>query len=177
MSWPEIRPGSTTSRRRLREERDGLLHRAGQEAIRELGPLYGGDPEGWRWGRMHRLTLVSPIRREGFAAALLGGGSHAMGGSQETLSRAAYDYNRPYDVSLSASLRMVMDRGFPTRSWPFCPAAFRPRSRPPARTGGTLHERGGSLMWFSDRKTGKRPDGPALLRGNRVGFETEGGSR
>jgi penicillin amidase len=34
-----------------------------------------------------------------------------MDGSQETLYRASYDFNRPYDVALSASLRMVADLG------------------------------------------------------------------
>jgi penicillin amidase len=34
-----------------------------------------------------------------------------MDGSQETLYRAAYDFNRPYDVIMSASLRMVADLG------------------------------------------------------------------
>jgi penicillin amidase len=138
----------------FREARDDLLHRAGQEAIRELGPRYGGDPEGWRWGRMHRLTLVSPIRREGFAAALLGGGSHAMGGSQETLSRAAYDYNRPYDVSLSASLRMVMDLGDPDKVLAVLPGGVSGRLFDPHSKDQVEPFMNGEVRswWFSDRK-------------------------
>jgi penicillin amidase len=138
----------------VRETRDDLLHRAGLAAIRELGPSYGSDPEGWRWGRMHRLTLVSPIRREGFAAALLGGGSHAMGGSQETLYRASYDYNHPHDVTLSASLRMVMDLGDPDKIMAVLPGGvsgrlFDPHSKDqvePFMNGGVRY------WWFSDRK-------------------------
>ncbi|MDD5169098.1 MAG: penicillin acylase family protein, partial [Syntrophales bacterium] len=93
----------------VKETRDELFHRAGLAALREMGPLYGSDPASWTWGRMHRLTFVSPIRREGFGSGILGGGSHAMGGSQETIYRASYDYIKPFDVTVSASLRMVVD--------------------------------------------------------------------
>ena len=138
----------------VREARDDVLHRAGREAIRELGPLYGGDPEGWRWGRMHRLTLVSPIRREGFAASILGGGSHAMGGSQETLNRAAHDYNRSYDVSLSASLRMVMDLGDPDKVLAVLPGGVSGRLFDPHIKDQVEPFMNGEVRswWFSDRK-------------------------
>jgi len=68
-------------------------------------------PAKWTWGERHRITFVSPLRREGAGSAFLGGGAHPMDGSQETLYRASYDFNRPYDVTLSASLRMVADLG------------------------------------------------------------------
>ncbi len=160
--WPGNRPGLTMPRPRRPETRDDLLHRAGLAAIRELGPSYGSDPEGWRWGRMHRLTLVSPIRREGFAAALLGGGSHAMGGSQETLYRASYDYNHPHDVTLSASLRMVMDLGDPDKIMAVLPAVSPTPLRPSQQgPGGTLHERGSALLVVQRTgKSGKTPGRP-----------------
>ena len=99
----------------VRETRDDLFHRAALAALRELGPLYGSDPAAWTWGAMHRIIFSSPIRREGFGSGLLGGGSHAMGGSQETLYRASFDYNRPFDVTALASLRMVADLGDPDK--------------------------------------------------------------
>ena len=41
---------------------------------------------------------------------MLGGGSHAMGGSAQTLYRASYDYSEPgSQVVHSAALRMVAD--------------------------------------------------------------------
>jgi penicillin amidase len=49
------------------------------------------------------------IRQKGMGKSLLGGGSHEFGGSGETLYRGYYKFNKPYDVFVSASLRMVVD--------------------------------------------------------------------
>jgi penicillin G amidase len=94
---------------RIKETRDDLFHQAGIEAIREISPILGRDPEKWLWGKVHQLELVHPLRRKGFGKGLLGGGSHPMGGSQETLYRAMYDFSQPFGVTVSASLRMVAD--------------------------------------------------------------------
>lgn len=97
------------------EGRDDLFRQAAREVLRELGGRYGSNPDKWRWGKVHQLEFVNPLRREGLGKGLLGGGSHPMGGSQETLYRASYDFNRPFTVSFSASLRMVADLGDPDK--------------------------------------------------------------
>ncbi len=146
-----------TSTPSVKETRDDLFHRAGLAVIRELGPLYGSNPEGWAWGRMHRLSLVSPISREGFAAALLGGGSHAMGGSQETLYRASYDYNKPYDVTVSAALRMVVDLGDPDKIMAVLPGGASGRLFDPHYKDQVEPFMNGEARywWFSDEKIKK----------------------
>jgi penicillin amidase len=58
---------------------------------------------------MHRLEFVSPIMRKGALKGLLGGGSHPMDGSGETLYRAIHDFNEPFFATTTASLRMVAD--------------------------------------------------------------------
>jgi penicillin amidase len=138
----------------VRETRDELFHRAGLAAIRELGPRYGSDPEGWLWGRMHRLSLVSPLSRTGFLASLLGGGSHAMGGSQETLYRAGYDYTKPFDVTVSASLRMVADLGDPDKILAVLPGGVSGRIFDPHNTDQVGAFMSGEVRywWFSDGK-------------------------
>jgi penicillin amidase len=55
------------------------------------------------------MEFLSPIRRKGFGKSLLGGGSHPAPGSGETLYRGLYGFNEPFNVSISASLRMVAD--------------------------------------------------------------------
>ena len=40
---------------------------------------------------------------------MVGGGSHPAPGSCETLCRGMYDFNEPFGVAVSASLRMVAD--------------------------------------------------------------------
>ena len=61
------------------------------------------------WGDVHRVRFVSPLRRSGVGSDWLGGGDYAMGGSGETLMRARYNFNAPYDVAFFASYMMVAD--------------------------------------------------------------------
>ncbi|MCE5263306.1 MAG: penicillin acylase family protein [Deltaproteobacteria bacterium] len=95
----------------VKEGPDDLLHRAALLVLAEAKEAGEGDPATWQWGSHHRITFVSPLRREGAGSAFLGGGSHPMDGSQETLYRAKYDPSRPFAVKMSASLRMVADLG------------------------------------------------------------------
>jgi len=76
-----------------------------------LGSRIGQDPTKWLWGKVHQLEFVSPIRREGLGKGLVGGGSHSFNGSGETLCCCIYDFNNPFGVTVSASLRMVVDLG------------------------------------------------------------------
>lgn len=62
-----------------------------------------------RWGQIHRMIFVNPLMRKGPLKSLLGGGNYPMGGSHETLYRAAYSFVDPYDEQFGASLRMVAD--------------------------------------------------------------------
>ncbi|MBS3809024.1 MAG: penicillin acylase family protein, partial [Desulfobacterales bacterium] len=86
-----------------------IFHRAAVSAKSRLEKPMGKNPEKWDWGKIHRLEFVSPIMRSGFLKDFFGGGSHPMAGSAETLYRAIYSYTDPFDVTVSASLRMVAD--------------------------------------------------------------------
>ena len=48
-----------------KEGMSDLFHLAGLKAKEEFGKLLGKDVSTWSWGKVHRLQLVSPIRREG----------------------------------------------------------------------------------------------------------------
>lgn len=93
------------------ETMNDLFHAAALDADKRLVSLFGGDRKAWTWGTAHQIEFVNPLRRSGFGRSLLGGGRHPMGGSRETLYCAWYDYDKPFDVILSASLRMVADLG------------------------------------------------------------------
>jgi penicillin amidase len=92
-----------------RETMNDMFQRAALEVLKELSSRYGSDPESWRWGEMHQLEFVSPVMRRGLLKGLFGGGSHPMSGSAETLYRAYYKFNEPYNAAVTASLRMVVD--------------------------------------------------------------------
>jgi len=95
----------------IKETVDKLLHQAAFDVTETLGSRIGQDPTKWVWGKVHQLEFVSPIRREGFGKGLVGGGSHPFFGSGETLCCGMYDFNDPFNVTISASLRMVADLG------------------------------------------------------------------
>jgi penicillin amidase len=136
------------------ETRDELFRQAAIQARTELGEKLGSDPKKWRWGKIHQLTFVSPIRRSGFGSGLLGAGSHPMGGSGETLYCAVYDYNQPYDVVLSASLRMVADLGDEDKVLAVLPGGPSARLFDPHRDDQVGPFMNGDIRywWFSDRE-------------------------
>ncbi len=136
------------------EGRNEILLRAAREARAGLTRDLGADPSGWRWGRVHRHTLVSPIRREGFGKGLVGGGSHAVSGSVEALYRGLYDYNSPYDVTVSASLRMVADLADDAKVMAVLPGGVAGRVFHPNGTDQIDAFMDGTPChwWFSDRE-------------------------
>jgi penicillin amidase len=94
-----------------KETMNDLFREAAIQFVRDTSPTRGSDPGRWLWGDSHRIDFVNPIRREGLGKGFLGGGSHPMGGSGETLYRAIYSFDEPFSVTNSASLRMVADLG------------------------------------------------------------------
>jgi penicillin amidase len=97
------------------ETRDQLFHQTALEAARELRQQIGGPPSDWLWGKVHQIEFVNPLRREGSGKSLVGGQTHPMGGSGETLYRGWYDFDNPAWVTHSASLRMVIDLSDPDK--------------------------------------------------------------
>ena len=95
----------------IKETMDDLFHQSALDVAETLGSRIGQDPTKWLWGKVHQLEFVSPIRREGLGKGLVGGGSHSFNGSGETLCCGIYDFNNPFGVTVSASLRMVVDLG------------------------------------------------------------------
>jgi len=95
--------------RDVKETRDDLFHKAAQIASGKLRSSIAQDPKEWKWGKVHTIEFVSPIRREGFGKGLLGDGPHPFQGSGETLHRAIFPFHDPFKVNYSASLRMVAD--------------------------------------------------------------------
>ncbi len=91
------------------ENLEDLFHLAAIKAKDYLTPTLGPDHEKWQWGKVHTLELVNPIRRSGAGKELLGSGPMPMGGSGETLYRGWYDYDKPFEVTHCAALRMVAD--------------------------------------------------------------------
>jgi len=86
-----------------------LIQLAALKAKVELTDKLGQNVDAWTWGKVHQVVYTNPIRRSGIGKAQLGGGSHPMGGSGETLYRGLYAFNKPDETKYTAAIRMVAD--------------------------------------------------------------------
>jgi penicillin amidase len=136
-----------------KETRDDILRRAALTALHELSERLGPDPAAWRWGQVHALELVSPLRRKGFGKELLGTGPMPMGGSAETIYRARFAPDKPFDVTICAALRMVVDMADPDKIMAVLPGGVVGRQFNPHQTDQVPAFMNGQVLywWFSDQ--------------------------
>jgi penicillin amidase len=149
-----------------KETRGDLLRRAGLSALDQLSQRWGADPAKWRWGKAHTLELVSPLRRHGFGKELLGTGPLAMGGSAETIYRARFAPDKPFDVTISASLRMVVDMADPDKIMAVLPGGVAGRQFNKHQTDQVPAFMDGKALywWFSDEAIEKNTQHRLLLK-------------
>jgi penicillin G amidase len=135
------------------ESRDALFYHAALRAREKLSASLGKDPSRWLWGKIHRMEFFSPVRRKGIGKGLLGAGSHGAPGSGETLYRGMYGFNEPFDVTVSASLRMVVDLGDEDKVLAVLPGGVSGRLfHPHAKDQVEAFMNGDKLYWwFSDK--------------------------
>lgn len=76
---------------------------------KQLSTELRDDMHAWRWGKVHQIEFKNPIRRSGFGKRFLGGKRFSMAGSNETLYRSIYKFQKPEEVTVTAALRMVVD--------------------------------------------------------------------
>lgn len=135
------------------ETRDELFHEAALSAAKKLEASLGKTPSAWSWGSVHQIQFVNALRRKGFGKSWLGCGPYPMGGSPETLYCAWFNHDAPFEVTVSASLRMVADLGDDDKIMAVLPGGV---------TGRTFHPhmkdqvepfmRGDKVYWwFSDK--------------------------
>jgi penicillin G amidase len=86
-----------------------IVLQAARLVKKQLSSELRDDMHAWRWGKVHQIEFKNPIRRSGFGKSLLGGKRFTMSGSNETLYRSVYKFQKPEEVTISAALRMVVD--------------------------------------------------------------------
>ena len=82
----------------------------------DLERRFGSDPNGWRWGDVHRMEFAHAL---GGANPLFGrllNRRMRAGGAQESVCQIAYDPNDPYTAVWAPSWRIVADPLSPERS-------------------------------------------------------------
>jgi penicillin G amidase len=96
------------------ETRDDILAAALTDANAELTDRFGDDPDGWRWGGMHTLTLrhqtfgdsgIGPVER------LFNRGPLEVGGGTAIVNANGWNAANGYEVDWVPSMRFLVDLG------------------------------------------------------------------
>ena len=100
---------------------DIKIFEAYERSVRWLQEEFGDNPADWQWKNVHKVSFRPPLfseaaDQEGASAMLrlivqniLTIGPYEAEGSSITVNNTEYDWRRPFDVTLGASIRRVVD--------------------------------------------------------------------
>jgi penicillin amidase len=94
------------------EHRDDVVRRALTDAVAWLAKRYGSEPGGWRYGRVHSVTLVhQPLGQSGIAPLMwaFNSATYPARGTAFTVDAAMPDFTQPFAVVFGSSQRMIVD--------------------------------------------------------------------
>jgi penicillin amidase len=80
-----------------------------RDTLATLREQYGKNPDKWKWGNIHQLTLTHPLGSVKLLDRLFrfNRGPHPVGGSSHTVCPYSYPDSAPFDVTWGASHRHV----------------------------------------------------------------------
>lgn len=97
------------------ESRDEILREAMVNARLDLTEKLGKTPVTWQWGRLHEVTLKSPILGGGnepaVVAAIFNRGPWQMPGGSSIVNANSWDASAGYQVNVAPSMRMIVNLG------------------------------------------------------------------
>ena len=88
----------------------GLAHTLAQSYRRtmdELAATLGPNMQEWRWQDLQTISFDHIMGENRLLAPLVNRGPYPYGGDYETVGRAAYKLNNPFNVSFAAGLRFI----------------------------------------------------------------------
>ncbi|WP_082590789.1 penicillin acylase family protein [Agromyces sp. Soil535] len=131
--------------------RDAMLAHALEEAWDEASDQMGGDADGWRWGRLHTLTLTNQSFGEsgiGPIEWLFNRGPYEVGGGSSIVNAIGWDASLGYDVDWVPSMRMVVDLDdFDASGWVNLTGASGHAFHPHYADQAPLWQRGETRPW------------------------------
>ena len=86
-----------------------IVQKSFKDTVSFLREKMGRNPERWRWGQIHRLTLEHPMGRVGILDRLFGFdvGPFEVGGSSHTICSYSYLDSAPFAVNWGSSHRHI----------------------------------------------------------------------
>ena len=105
----------------MKRSRDDAFHDAMQLAYRFLEERLGSDPQRWRWGLLHQLTLRPLFLRDTHHLATWQRGPFPTGGAALSINTGSFHWNRPFEQRIGAAARQIIDLQQPDASvWVLC---------------------------------------------------------
>jgi len=96
--------------------RQELVTQSLKEACAELRQTLGAKSARWQWGKIHRLSLNHALGRLAPLRPAVSLGPLAAGGDGMTVNLGFYRHSNPYDQTVGAALRYVIDFNDPEHS-------------------------------------------------------------
>jgi len=97
--------------------RGALIHKSLKQAVEWLKSELGPDPDGWRWGKIHRVILAHTLGFQKPLDKVFNRGPVPIGGDMDTPCQIAFHANDPFDnKAWSPSFRQIVDLGDLSRS-------------------------------------------------------------
>ena len=93
------------------ESRKDLVTKSLREAYEELEQTLGDKGEHWRWGKIHSLTMSHSLSRIRPLRPILTIGPFPSPGDGTTINMGFYRHSSPYEHTVGASLRFIVDLG------------------------------------------------------------------
>jgi penicillin amidase len=93
------------------EARDDIIRKSMHEAVAALKQRFGSETKLWRWGDLHTVTLRHPfsLGLPKPLSRLFMIGPFPYGGASTALMSGEYSYNTPFEVTVGASFRQIVD--------------------------------------------------------------------
>ncbi|MCL5267908.1 MAG: penicillin acylase family protein [Bacteroidetes bacterium] len=82
-----------------------------KESLEMLRAKFGPRPINWMWGRLHELELKHPLSANPLLRRLYDLGPFERGGNNTTVNNGEYSLNKPFDMLIGPSMRMIVDMG------------------------------------------------------------------
>ncbi|MCB9640749.1 MAG: penicillin acylase family protein [Myxococcales bacterium] len=93
------------------QSQEKTLHDALVQAYQDLGKRMGPDPQNWRWGKIHKLTLRPIFFRDTHHLQEWVRGPYSTGGSTLSINSGSFSWSRPFEQRVGAAARQIIDLG------------------------------------------------------------------
>ncbi len=92
-----------------RERRFEIVQKSFSEAVVLLRDSLHLDMEEWRWGDLHTVTLKHILGQNALTERIFNSGTFPAAGDGVTVNVGSYPYAKPYQMTVGASMRFIVD--------------------------------------------------------------------